>query len=340
MRPFFLLRGKGVFLNGSIVETMMSDFNFKKKIIDFSDLEPYPFNESYVTLGNFDGIHLGHQAIIHQLVEKARSGSHPVVVITFYPNPTVFFKQLKQPYYLTSPAEKEAKLLGLGVNTVITFQFDHNFSGLSPREFLSGIKQNLGMEVLVVGQDFALGKDRVGTISVIEEIGRDLSFSVETIQPVIRNGEEISSTQIRQCLDQGEVHRAAEMLGRPYVVSGVVSHGSDRGSRIGLPTANITFWEEKKLPAVGVYATKVTLGDREYQSVTNVGYRPTFEIEKIVNIETHILDFDGNIYGEPMQVAFIQKIRDEKKFSGIETLLEQIELDKLTAREIFRNDQT
>jgi riboflavin kinase/FMN adenylyltransferase len=311
-----------------------------KNIIDFSALKPLPYQDACITIGNFDGVHLGHQAIITRMVEAANTQNRPVLVVTFFPNPQAFFNHLEMPFYLTTPAEKEALLLDLGVERVLTLRFNQALADLSPGAFLTVMKEKLGLGTLVVGQDFALGKDRTGSIPVLQAIGQQLSFSVAIIPQIKVADEEISSTMIRTHLAQGEVKQAADLLGRPYKVSGWVSHGSDRGSKIGLPTANITVWHQKKLPAVGVYATLVDLHGDTYQGITNVGYRPTFEEQDGVNIETHILDFVGDIYGEKMNLAFIQKLRDEQKFDSVAALLEQIERDKAKARRIFQHVKT
>lgn len=309
-------------------------------IFDFFELNPLGFRDSYITIGNFDGVHLGHQAIIRKMIQRAKDQKCPILVVTFFPNPADYFNPELDAFYLSTPKEKEMQILKLGVDRVITFRFNRDFANLPPRAFLSGLKENLGLDKLVVGHDFALGKNRVGTLPVIKEIGQEMSFSVETITPVDFGGEEISSTKIRQRLAEGRVAEAAEMLGRPYAVSGEVTHGSDRGSRIGLPTANLTPWKKKKLPAVGVYATRVLHEGIEYYGLSNIGFRPTFEKQTLPNMETHILGFDGNIYGEKLTLKFIAKIRDEQKFSGVEALLAQIERDKETARRIFSDDET
>lgn len=309
-------------------------------IIDFPELTPLPYDDACITIGNFDGVHLGHQAIISRMVQEAKKDNRPVLVVTFYPNPSMFFKQPQRPFYLSTPGEKESQLMGLGVDRVITFRFNREFADLTAEAFLLSLKEKLGLGVLVVGQDFALGKDRQGTIPVLKAIGRAHDFEVETIPQIQTGNEEISSTMIRQLLDIGAVDRVAELLGRPYRVYGEVTHGSDRGARIGLPTANIAHWPEKKLPAVGVYATLVDLHGQTQQGITNVGYRPTFENQNQVNVETHILGFDGNIYGEKIDLAFIQKLRDEQKFSGVDAFLAQIERDKVKAKRIFRHEKT
>jgi riboflavin kinase / FMN adenylyltransferase len=316
--------------------TLQPDVN----IIDFHALEPMPYQDACITIGNFDGVHLGHQAIITRMVREAQTQNHPVLVVTFYPNPFVYFNHQEQPYYLSTPAEKERLLLSLGVERVITLRFNREFANLTAEAFLAELKHKLGLGVLVVGEDFALGKGRQGTIPVLKSIGHDHSFSVEVISRIETAGQEVSSTLVRQALDAGDVEQVANLLGRPYQVAGIVTHGSDRGSKIGLPTANISAWPQKKLPAVGVYATEVYLQGQVYQGLTNIGYRPTFEDQTQVNVETHILDFDGNIYGEKMVLAFIVKLRDEQKFSGIAAFLAQIERDKTKARRIFQHVKT
>jgi len=304
-------------------------------IIDIADLKPLPYVDSCITIGNFDGVHLGHQAIIKRMLKSVQHQPHPLLVVTFYPNPYVYFNQPKRAFYLSTPNEKARFLMGLGVDEVITFRFDSAFANLTAEAFLLKLKHALGLGTLIVGQDFALGKGREGTIPVLKEIGRVHNFAVETIPYIAIGKEEISSTTIRQYLDQGMVDGAAELLGHPYSLTGEVSHGADRGARIGLPTANITHWPHKKLPLVGVYATRVHLRGQVYQGVTNVGYRPTFEDQNQVKVETHILDFDDNIYGETIRLDFLMKLRDEQKFSGIDAFLAQIERDKAKARRIF-----
>lgn len=317
----------------------LDDLEFMPDIYDFESLPTSDCERSYLTIGNFDGVHLGHQALIREMIEEAGRKDTAVIVVTFYPNPVDFFKPELNSFYLSTPQEKETFLTDFGVDRVITFSFDHNFANLSAREFLMGMKEKLGLQLLVVGHDFALGKNRQGTIPVIQSIGEEISFSLEIIGPVNVGGKEISSTRIRSLLDTGDVAGAARLLGRPYEVSGIVEHGSDRGASIGLPTANIKQWSKKKLPGVGVYATEVIYKGELHLGITNVGYRPTFENQDKPNVETHILDFDRDIYEDMLTIKFNQKIRDEEKFASLEAFLEQIERDKAAAREIFRNER-
>lgn len=303
-------------------------------VIPFDEFSPRPYRRTWLTIGNFDGVHRGHQAIIDWMITNA-GPDRDVVVVTFYPNPGAFFKSDQTAFYLSTPQEKENQLKALGVRAVVTFRFDRDFANLSAETFLSSMKINLNLETLVVGHDFALGKNREGTIPVLKKLGESLSVAVEVLPPVAWHEEVISSTRIRTLLDDGNVRKAAELLGRPYTVSGTVTHGSDRGARIGLPTANISHWPHKKLPAVGVYATLVDLKGETFQGLTNVGYRPTFEQQTLPNVETHLLAFNGNIYGELLELRFLDKVRDEQKFSGVDALLAQIERDKITAQRIF-----
>lgn len=308
--------------------------------IDFEALEQHLDEHSYITIGNFDGVHLGHQTLIHRMVQAAHNRQFLSIVITFFPDPLDFFYPEIESYYLSTLDEKKDMLKKIGVDEVIVFKFDRDFADLSAEEFLSDLKVKLGLQFLLVGQDFALGKNRQGTIPVIKTIGEKLDFSVETITPISIAEEEISSTRIRSLLDEGDVVGAARLLGRLYSISGLVTHGSDRGARLGLPTANLNHWVKKKQPAVGVYATQVTYQHERYFGITNVGHRPTFENQEKPNIETFIFDFDENIYGKMIQLDFIQKIRDEQKFASVDDFLAQIEQDKATAREMFCYDKT
>lgn len=318
---------------------MLDENNSAKTIFNFFDLEPLPIENACITIGNFDGVHKGHQAIIQEMVREAQSKTQPVVVVTFFPNPADYFNPDRNSFYLSSPQEKESRLLELGVDRVITFKFDRDFAHLSPLAFLTGLKEKLGLQNLVIGYDFAMGRDRKGTISVVNQIGDQLGFAVKVIEPRNVGGQAVSSTLIRRRLDEGDLGAVREMLGRYYSVSGVVRHGSNRGSRIGLPTANIDHWIHKKLPAVGVYATRVLLWEQKLHGITNVGYRPTFENQEKPNIETHIMDFQGNVVGENLTIEFVQKIRDERQFSGVSDFLVQIEKDKKTAQRIFNDTE-
>ena len=307
---------------------------------NFFELNPLPFNNTCITIGNFDGVHRGHQAIINTMVDHSQSFNRQVLVVTFFPNPVDFFNPNRNSFYLSTPQEREALLLQNGVNEVITFKFDRDFANLSPECFLSGLKKKLGLSVLVVGYDFALGKNRRGTFDVIKDISHDLDFKVDMIAPRNLGDKAISSTLIRKQLDRGDMFSVREMLGRYYAISGIVKHGSNRGAKMGLPTANIDHWPHKKLPAVGVYATLVDVWGKKYWGMTNVGFRPTFENQDKPNIETFIMKFNGDLVGENLTIEFVKKIREEKKFNGVKDFLDQIEMDKMAAKRILNEAET
>ncbi len=305
--------------------------------VDLLKMAPLRVSDPVLTIGNFDGVHLGHQAVIKALIKKARQRGVPAFVLTFFPDPSDFFSEADWPYYLTTPFEKANLICSLGVDRVFTMRFNGPFADLSPEAFLSTLKEKFDLSLLLVGRDFALGKNRQGAYEEIQALSHKLSFDLETMPKVNLHDQIISSTTIRRFLDRGKVNDAAKLLGRPYQMDGVVTHGSDRGARIGLPTANLSHWPLKKSPGVGVYVTFAILESARLPAITNVGVRPTFENQAKPNIETHILDFDGNIYGTKMSLAFVCKIRDEQKFSGVDDFLAQIENDKMVARKIFKD---
>jgi riboflavin kinase/FMN adenylyltransferase len=209
-------------------------------------------------------------------------------------------------------------------------------AALSADEFISMIKEHLDFTHLVVGYDFALGRGRTGDVKYLKEAGSHSGFSVDVFQPIWSEGETISSSQIRVALIQGKIEKAAQLLGRPYTLSGPVVVGDGRGRLIGIPTANLDFWPEQVLPKIGVYACLAVVGGKSWKAVTNIGFRPTFasEIPAPV-VEAHLLDFDGDLYNQELKLKFISRLRDEKKFSGIEALVTQIQQDIQKARHIL-----
>lgn len=290
------------------------------------------------TIGSFDGVHRGHQAIIRSLVDAAHAVAAQVVVVTFYPHPAVVLRGFNAPFYLTSPDER-AELLGeLGVDVVLTLPFDRQMAEQSAETFMRSLVEAFGLARLCVGQDFALGRGRSGDIPALQALGQQLGYQVQVIPPVTNSEGVISSSQIRAALQMGSVEAAASLLGRPYFVQGEVIHGQQRGQTIGIPTANLGLPHERLLPANGVYATWAWVGDERYASVTNIGVRPTFEHQPVLpRAETHLLDFDGDLYGQNLRVDFIAHLRGEQPFSDIQTLLTQIHRDISRAREVLHH---
>lgn len=281
---------------------------------------------SVVTIGVFDGIHRGHQALIRQLVSDAHAAGRLAVAITFFPHPDILLRGLKGRYYLHTPQEK-AELLGeLGIDTVLTLAFNDDLRHVRAADFVDSLVDRLRLASLWVGADFALGYQREGNVDFLRAQGAAKGFEVDVIDLVLVDGEVISSTAIRQALEAGQVEQAAAWLGRGYTVTGEVIHGEKRGRSIGIPTANVSVWSEKVIPANGVYAGWATVGGERYMAMTNIGVRPTFDGQG-VTVEAHLLDFNRDIYGQTMTVSFETRLREEKRFNGIEQLIAQIYAD-------------
>jgi len=257
-------------------------------------------------------------------------------VLTFWPHPGVVLGKRKHLKCLTTPEER-AELLGrLGVDVVITQLFTPEFAILSAMDFMRLVSERLGLRSLWIGYDFALGHNREGDFTRLTEIGVELGYSVQAIDAV-QNGENVlSSSLIRQRIRKGDVAHAAENLGRYYDLTGVVVHGDGRGHRINIPTANIDYHKEKIIPAFGVYATWAWVGGQCYPAATNIGINPTFTPDKETpNVETHLLNFSRELYGKELKLEFVQRLRDEMKFKGVDALLKQIHEDIRKTREIL-----
>jgi riboflavin kinase/FMN adenylyltransferase len=298
-------------------------------------LQDLHLQDVWLTIGSFDGVHRGHQAIVKRLTAGARAAGAPAVVLTFHPHPAVVLRARQGPYYLTSPQER-ADLLGeLGVDVVVIHPFNHEVSNLTAREFVIRLHAHLDLKRLCVGHDFALGHNREGDLPTLEKLGGEFGYRLEVIGPISLSDQEISSSQIRSALLEGEVEKAAVLLGRAYEVQGLVVHGDGRGKQIGIPTANLDVWSERLLPKTGVYACLAQVGENQVKAVTNVGVRPTFTAAPLPLVETHLLDYEADLYQEEISLSFIARLRDEKRFSGVPALVAQIQKDIQCAREIL-----
>lgn len=307
-------------------------------MLHYHSLDGISLTNTWVTIGSFDGVHRGHQEIVRQVVSGAHKANAIAVAVTFYPHPAVVLGKRSNPLFLTTPEERAALLGALGVDVVITYPFTTEVSQLSAREFMEQLHQHLGLRRLFVGSDFALGRGREGDVNRLSEIGKEFGYSVEIVSPVVNGDVVISSSQIRSILLEGDVVRAASLLGRPYSIKGQVVHGDDRGKSLGIPTANLSVWSERTVPKAGVYVCRAMVEDRYWGAVTNIGVRPTFENEPVPpRVEAHLLDFDGDIYGHEISLEFISRLRDEQRFSDIQSLLQQIHTDIDHAREILQN---
>ena len=304
----------------------------------FSSYKQVNLQDAWLTIGAFDGVHLGHQAIIRNLTAGAHARGEPAVVLTFHPHPAVVLGKLKDCLCLTTPEDK-ADLLGqLGVDMVITQPFDLELAALSAREFLADLLRTLKMRQLWVGYDFALGRERQGTVNVLRNLGEEFGYQLHVFQPVQVDGETVSSSQIRALLGEGEVKKANRLLDRPYAVSGEVVHGDGRGKSIGFPTANLAVWSDLVLPKNGIYVCHAWLDGAAHQAVVNVGTRPTFDQEAVVpRVEAYLLDLNRDLYGQRLRLEFLERLRDEVRFASVEALIEQIKLDVMHARQYLLN---
>lgn len=289
-----------------------------------------------LTLGVFDGLHLGHQKIMQTVIERARAINAVPTAITFDPHPRAVLHPENAPPLLQTLDQRLANFEVLGIRQAIVIRFDKSFAAQNAEVFLRDIvHERLQAKEVYLGKGFAFGANRGGNIELLRKISRELGFFADEVDEVCLRNQRISSSKIRQLLAEGKVNLARRMLGRPYGVEGQVIHGNKRGRTIGFPTANLKP-VNRVIPKYGVYATATLIKDVWRRSITNVGVRPTFDGDKEPSIETYVIDFDGDLYGEVLRVRFLHRIRDEHKFSGIDELKMQIEKDTNHALEYFK----
>lgn len=304
-------------------------------MLHYRSLEEVTLPGSWLTVGVFDGVHRGHQQIINKLAAGAHANGLPAVVLTFDPHPAKVFGRgdIK---LLTLPGER-ARLLGeYGVDVVITQTFDRQLADTSAFDFMRRLKTQLGLEHLILGYDSTLGKDREGNAARLTEIGSELGYAVETVSALGDESGVISSTEIRKLVTVGKVEEAARLMGHPYRLQGLVSHGDQRGRGIGFPTANLEYAREKVMPVGGIYACRAYLGGERHMAAVNLGTNPTFTPDKqTFNVEAYLLDFNRDIYGEMMRLEFVARLREEMRYDSVETLIRQIRLDVEQTRAIL-----
>mgnify|MGYP000355139864 CR=1 FL=1 len=284
-----------------------------------------------LTIGSFDGVHRGHQALIRQLVTQAQADGQEAVVLTFDPLPRQFFGGGRR-VLLSSLEERLTYLEALGLDGVAILPFDATTAALSARAFVEPLVKRLHMATLWAGSDFALGRDREGDVVFLAELGRVLGFEVRTFAPFVWQGAPVRSTRIRQALQIGDVQLAAALLTRPYRITGTVIHGDGRGHQLSFPTANLAVSAERILPAHGIYAGLAYLPWGKFGMVANIGTRPTFGLTEIT-VEAHLLDFAADIYGQSLAVDFMVRLRPELTFGSAMTLAAQMQQDRDQARE-------
>ena len=302
-----------------------------------SDLSKFtPERETLLTIGVFDGVHLGHRHLIRKLTQRAAGGNYLSGVVTFNSNPKAVLSPRTKLARLTTPEERARLLKSLGVDLVVPITFTAEVAALSAREFVRYLKKYLKLRGLVIGPNFALGRGREGNVATLQTLGQELGFTVEVVKPLITENTLVSSTAIREALARGDMKTTTKLLGRYFSLTGLIAGGFERGHGIlGFPTANIQLEQEQAIPEDGVYATLAHVGDKVYQSVTNIGVKPTFgKSERTV--EVHILDFTGDLYGRKLTIELVERLRAEVKFAGPEELAAQIKEDVEQAKTVLK----
>ena len=300
--------------------------------------ERHPETELIATIGNFDGLHLGHQHIINNMQKDALKNGWKKLVIFTEPHAKEFFAESlgtdeKKPPRILPWSEKVKRMKELGIEFAFFLNFNNQLRNMTPEVFLSKVLSNLSIKKLVIGDDFRFGANREGDFVFLQDWGAKNKIEVEKTETFIIKDQRVSSTRIRECLLANDFNEAEELLGRPYTFSGKVVFGKQLGSQLGVPTANL--WLPKnKLPIAGVYIVKVLFEGKEFGGIANMGTRPTVDGQTPV-LEVHILEFSQRIYGKKITVEFCKKVRDERKFDGLEALKEQIFKDISTAKEYF-----
>ena len=305
------------------------------EVIKGYEVIPPRLNGAYVTIGNFDGVHLGHRYIFEKLTREAHADGHPAVAITFEPHPKMIIHPERKPFYLITSLTEKIDLLGQqGLDALVLIPFSMDFAKMTAENFIRRILwDKLRLTKILIGHDYTFGQGKEGNEAFLKVYGEKLGFDVEVMDAFMMGDVIISSTRVRNAILVGDVKSAARYLGRPYNLKGIVVEGHHRGEGLGFPTANIEP-EKVLLPAGGVYAARVQLEGRSYDAVLNIGMNPTFG-DNQQTLEVFVLDFHERIYGKQMEVLFIEKLRDEKKFSGPEELVGQIKLDITQTRAIL-----
>jgi riboflavin kinase/FMN adenylyltransferase len=295
--------------------------------LDSGSAVPAHLRGGIVALGNFDGFHKGHQAVVGHAVERARAEGRPALVATFDPHPMRFFRP-DSPWFRLTTMEQRARLIeAAGVDALFVFQFDRGFAALSPEAFVQRwLVEGLGAAGVVTGEDFTFGKNRGGDVGLLARLGAEHGFVAEAVAPVREGGETVSSSRIREALRAGDCETATRLLTRPFTIEGVVEHGDKRGRAIGYPTANLPL-DRYLRPRFGIYAVRGRLPDgRAVDGAANLGVRPTFEPPKEL-LEPTFFDFSGDLYGQKIAVELVSFLRPEEKFDGIEALQAQMARD-------------
>ena len=289
-----------------------------------------------LTIGAFDGVHLGHQHLIRSVIESALAKGYRSALVTFFPHPSVVLGRA-EPFYLTSNEEKLEQLERLGLDVVVVVEFTQETAHTRAAHFVNSLIENLRMREMWIGHDFALGYKREGNMAFLQAMGVERGYSVHTIEPVTLQDQPVSSSRIRQALQAGDMRQVNACLGRPFQLRGQVVQGAHRGHKLGVPTANLAVWADHAIPRNGIYACRAHVAGATCDAVTNIGTRPTFD-NGARTVEAHLLDFDGDLYGETMALDIIEFQRPEEKYSTIEALITQMREDIRNARNILARE--
>ncbi len=295
------------------------------------------FNNAALTIGTFDGVHMGHQVILKEVVNHAKENNGESILLTFEPHPRkLLFPE--QRIEIITPLDKKLELINaIGIKHIVVVPFTHKFAKMSAREYVSDfLVKEFQPQSIVIGYDHHFGNDRKGNIALLNEMKREFDFNVVEISAQLIDNATVSSTKVRKALKEGQVSEAEQMLGRSYSLLGNVKQGAQLGRTIGYPTANIQpLHNEQIIPANGVYAVKVVYNNIEYTGMLNIGFKPTVANDSKLSIEVNIFNFSEDIYGRELEIIFIERLRQEQKFSSIDELQEQLKKDELQAKKIL-----
>lgn len=291
----------------------------------------------YLALGNFDGVHRGHQSLISQAVEHKNNAAGISAAFIFEPHPAQLLTPERMPRLLGTPIRKAQLLEDIGLDLLIYNRFTREIAALTPEQFVKHfLVDRLQVKEVFIGFNYSFGSKGQGNPDTLKQLGERYGFAVYVTDPVTVDGEVVSSSAIRQALEEGKIRQAARMLGYDPILDGIVVEGERRGRQLGFPTANVGIDKSFNIPAKGVYAARVQINDQHYQAVVNIGSKPTFHEEYPISVEAHLFDFSGDIYGQPISLCLVEKIRDEKRFDNLEALVAQISKDAQTARAILK----
>ena len=306
--------------------------------LDGGSAVPAAFRDGIVALGNFDGFHRGHQAVVGRAVSRARAEGRPALVATFDPHPVRFFKPDVPPFRLTTLDQRQELFAHAGADAMLVFEFGAPLASMDAEEFIAEVlAKQIGAAGVITGDDFSFGKGRKGDATLLARLGPAHGVAAEAVAQVVLDGERISSGRVREALVDGDTRTATHMLSRDYAIEGVVQRGDARGRELGYPTANLELGDYQR-PKYGIYAVRVTLDDgSEHPGVASLGVRPTFQPPQEL-LEAHLFDFDRDLYGRKIEVALHAWIRDEKKFDGIAPLIAHMKDDEAKARHLLALD--